>query len=137
MPGAFPFIRTMQQLERHLTRIRGLENHRRIYGEAARLAGRPFPAPPLPGNGNIEPLTSVDALIDEGIEQKNCAGDYGRRVIFGALYLYRVMLPDRATLSIQAVSGRWRIDQLRSKCNGPVKDRTRQIVERWLHENQR
>ncbi|MBI2372902.1 MAG: PcfJ domain-containing protein [Deltaproteobacteria bacterium] len=99
----------------------------------ARLA---FPAPPIPGNEYIQPLDSVEALIDEGVAQENCAGDYARFVRSGSLYVYRVLEPERCTLSITRFENRWLIDQLRRRRNlTPESPATRRIVERWIKDH--
>ena len=50
-------------------------------------------------------------------------------------YIYRVLAPERATLSIiQGADGCWCIDQLKLACNKPAKPETYQVVQTWLNE---
>ena len=60
----------------------------------------PYPQPPFPGTKDIVPLTSAAELRAEGKEQENCVATYEWQVRLGSTYIYRVMGPERATLSI-------------------------------------
>ena len=78
-----------------------LANQRR--GRVVQKMGGPsafFPSPPLPGNEHIIPLTTPEQLELEGRLQRNCVGSYAPRVRARQTYIYRVLEPERATLSI-------------------------------------
>lgn len=97
------------------------------------LLGEPLPPPPLPGNRDIEPLTTEAMLIEEGRAQHNCAGSLARRVRKGDCYLYRVLRPERATLAIErGDNGDWGIAQIKLACNEFPAARTCEAVETWL-----
>ncbi len=92
-----------------------------------------LPSPPIPGTADIIPLTTKEALRAEGKEQNNCVGSYARRVRAGNTYLYKVLKPERATLSIAMGSdGFWRRAELESAGNRPVSPLTRAKVDEWL-----
>ena len=94
-----------------------------------------FPKPPLAAGGNIIALETPDMVIEEGREQENCAMSYAKDIANGAVYLYRVLEPERATLSIVPdESGGWRLGQLLRACNEPVTEETNQGVVRWLSQ---
>lgn len=96
-------------------------------------AQRPFPPPPLPGTQEIEPLTSAAALLAEGAEQHNCVGGYTSLVLTGRIYVYRVLHPDRATLSIRlGPDGSWRRSELAAKGNTPAPPAVVRRVDQWL-----
>lgn len=98
-----------------------------------------FRCPPFPGiPGKIEPLTSAEALVNEGEEQGNCVASYAPRVREGTTFIYRVLHPERATLSIvrNSTPGDWRIGELESKYNTDVRPETEDFVASWL-ERQR
>lgn len=95
-----------------------------------------FPPPPLQGTCEIEPITKPEDLLKEGIDQHHCAASYGERVAMGAIYLYRVLQPERATLSICRKGAVWLIDQLKGFANKPVLPETLKHVERWLVSEQ-
>lgn len=94
-----------------------------------------LPPPPLPGTPSIEPLVSTNDLILEGCQQHNCVGGYTQWVQDGRGYIYRVLAPERATLSIvKGPDGCWCIDQLKLAWNNPTQPATRQAVQAWLNQ---
>ena len=100
----------------------------RVHEEECQL-----PPPPLPGTPDIVPLTRVSELADEGRNQHHCVYSYAARVKQGACYVYRVLKPERATLSIvKGDDGSWEIDQLYLACNQAVAPLTWRCVEAWL-----
>lgn len=97
----------------------------------------PLPKPPIEGTEAIIPLQTGSDLRDEGLAQHNCVGGYAASVRSGACYVYRILEPERATLSItKASGGEWYIDELFIACNKPVKSETRQAVTEWLSQTQ-
>ena len=97
---------------------------------------RDFPLPPVPGTGDIIPLTTSDALKKEGKQQQNCAGTYVRRVRAGSTYLYRVLRPERATLAISlGPDGCWRRSELECAANRPASKETDAAIDRWLSQH--
>ncbi|OGV67092.1 MAG: hypothetical protein A2498_01770 [Lentisphaerae bacterium RIFOXYC12_FULL_60_16] len=93
----------------------------------------PFPPPPIPGTPDIIPLCRPVDLTTEGIEQKNCVGCFISMVQAGNVYIYRVLAPERATLSIsRCPDGSWRRNQLRGTRNKPIHKATITAVESWL-----
>jgi hypothetical protein len=91
-----------------------------------------LPRPPLKGTSTIVPIESVAMLTEEGRQEGNCVGSYASRVKQRRLFIYRVLAPSRATLSIVRRSGAWTIDRLLGANNQPVPVATRQAVEAWL-----
>lgn len=94
-----------------------------------------FPVPPIPGiPGRIEPVTSASDLVDEGEMQGNCVASYAGRVREGHLYIYRVLCPERATLSItrRGPSSEWEIGELECRFNTDVSEETEEFVQAWL-----
>jgi hypothetical protein len=92
-----------------------------------------FPPPPIPGNMAIKPLQSPAALVREGTEQSNCVGSYAARVAAGNTYIYQVLAPERATLSIVRLDqGPWQIGELLLAHNRSVSLETRRWVKAWL-----
>jgi len=94
---------------------------------------RAFPPTPIPGTKDIIPLTTKGALRAEGTEQKNCVGSYARKVRSGAIYIYKVLNPERATLAITVgPDGFWRRAELECAGNQPVSCLTEARVDEWL-----
>ena len=100
--------------------------------DVMRSAGS-FLEPPVPGTAEIVPLTDGGQLLEEGRSQRNCVGGYGPRVVAGKVFVYRVLQPERATLSLApAANGEWEIDQLLRACNQPASPMTLHAVQTWL-----
>ena len=129
--------------ERPLTNLTSLarlqEIHESVSSEFRKLeklrgAHGSLPLPPLPGvKDRIVPLLSQSELMAEGREQKNCVAGYVARVAAGSHYVYRVLHPSRATLSIIRQSdGNWVIGELEASCNRSVDLATRFYVNKWL-----
>lgn len=94
----------------------------------------PFPPPPIPGTEDIVPVTSMADLFAEGAAQSNCVGHYGPMVRGGHCYIYRVLQPERATLSIlTSACGGWRRGELELSRNRKPKRATVIHVDRWLN----
>jgi hypothetical protein len=141
LDGAVRF-ESLAALRRHHDVLVAALNERReleeVHAEALRGTDEatppepPFPPPPIPGNSSIEPLTSAEALWEEGRTMEHCAGSFVPRVVSGWSYLYRVLTPTRATLSIDATEDGWRLGQLQGPSNTPVPPETLAAVRRWL-----
>ncbi|MEM6279742.1 MAG: PcfJ domain-containing protein [Verrucomicrobiota bacterium] len=98
-----------------------------------------FRNPPLPGiPGKIEPITSAEGLVNEGEEQGNCVASYAQRVRQGSTFIYRVLTPERATLSIVKTShfSEWEIGELETKYNTEASSATEDSVQAWLDRHQ-
>lgn len=80
-----------------------------------------LPMPPLPGTKNIQPISSSLELFKEGREMNHCVASYLRQIVSSQIFVYRVVAPVRATLSIaKTAGGNWRLDQLFGHSNRPV-----------------
>ncbi|MCE9612891.1 MAG: PcfJ domain-containing protein [Lentisphaerae bacterium] len=92
-----------------------------------------IPPPPIPGTPHIHPIASILALYEEANRQGNCVLTYLPRIAAGACYIYRIDLPERATLSIVPVPGDgWRRAELKGPKNRKVRQPTIEAVDRWL-----
>ena len=126
--------RRRQQRERRDEARR--ERRRRADERRMAMAVRQFPPPPLPGTDTIVPLTSGTDLIEEGKMMSNCVATYEVNVRRGHCYIYRVLAPTRATLSIVPGSGGyWRRSELKGKSNRGVASVTVMAVEAWLDQH--
>jgi hypothetical protein len=87
----------------------------------------------LAGTEDIIPLVNDGQLLEQREEQHHCVGYYGPLVTDGGCYFYRVMSPQRATLSIEkGPDGWWTIQQLYLSCNRPASPPTWKVVQNWL-----
>lgn len=114
-------------------RMREAESVRLHKQRQAELRRRPFPPPPIPGSNSTVPLTNAAQLEEEGNEQHNCVGSYANKVLAGDTYIYRILAPERATLSIiRCADGSWRRSELEAKNNKSARLATMQQVDDWL-----
>lgn len=110
---------------------------------AARSSGplpSAFPAPPFPDTEHIRALRSTAELANEGIAQHNCVGRpglYAPHVRAGQCYIYKVLAPERATLSlVRRTSDAWTIGELKAAYNTVAKGETWRAVRQWLDGHQ-
>lgn len=134
--------------ERPVPQLRGVEQLMGLVNEADALAhagrqrlGR-FGPPPLAGTRDIIPICSSGELDREARAQKNClAGQsmYETGISEQKLWVYRIMAPQRCTLSIERdePDGPWTISELHTRRNGEPTSVTRDMVEEWLEAQQK
>jgi hypothetical protein len=114
------------------------EQHADLSAQYSRLRlitknGTMFPRPPVPGNDTIVPLGTPEELHQEGAEQQHCVGGYSQSVVAGHTYVYRILAPERATLSIvKGADGNWQVGQIALSCNRSASRETLRSVEQWL-----
>ncbi len=98
-----------------------------------------FSVPPVPGNQNITPIMhSYDLMIEAEI-MHHCVASYSHKILEGEYFIYRITLPERATLSLMPhVDHGWDypvIEQIRGKFNNKVLQTTCDMVSKWLESN--
>ena len=71
-------------------------------------------------------------MVEWPREQHNCVASYERLARRGDVAIYRVTVPERATLSLVPDGCRWKVSELRGPCNQRVPPHTREAVRRWL-----
>jgi hypothetical protein len=92
-----------------------------------------FPPPPVPGIAEIIPIRNLEDLRAEGMAQHNCVGSYDKRIRKGETFIYKVLYPERATLSIvRGPDGCWHREELKKMRNRPVRQSTKTFVDNWL-----
>jgi hypothetical protein len=124
--GPFPVFDRIEQIE---------ARHEQIVEELKHYETRgvtDFPPAPVPGTSSIVPLLNVADLVIEGREQHNCVASYARLARRRQVALYRVLTPERATLSLVREDGVWKSDELETACNRGVSPGTRVAVNHWL-----
>ena len=118
-------------------RRRAANDRRRRKSDDHSFSGHPathsFPRPPIPGTEDIIPLSNSEQLMEEGRNQVHCAPVYATLIRGGGIYIYKVLAPERATLSItKGAGGCWRIREIRGKNNAAVQPETVRHVQAWL-----
>lgn len=91
-----------------------------------------FPPAPFPGTGAIVPILYRAWLFDEARQQNNCVVDYAPDVIRGKIAIYRVLAPERCTLSLKLRRGHWVVDQLKGWGNREPGAEVVQAINQWL-----
>ena len=101
---------------------------------------RKYPTPPFKGSDAIEPISTRRELFEEGFDQKNCIYSYDEDIVAGRYYVYRVLAPERATISLTKESngrGRrkvWRIEEIKTRANNPAGWETIDVVNDWFEQ---
>lgn len=91
-----------------------------------------FPPPPLEGSENIVPITTVYGLVEEGLLQQNCVATFSERIALAQdMYVYRVLWPERCTLSIVRRGETWAIGEIARSQNRAPSWETRMKVREW------
>jgi len=95
--------------------------------------GEDLPPSPLKGTKDIEHISKVGDLLDEGVVMKHCVGGYVDRVMGGDVFIFRVHAPERATMAVQRLAdGKYRIEQVKLYRNGAVSKETFNNLNNWL-----
>jgi len=98
------------------------------YGNVAAV-----PEPPLPGNGQITPLTTQEAVVQEGMQMHHCIGSYLARVVEGRYAVYHIELPERLTIGVNIKNnGSVVLDDIRGKRNAQPSDAAQELIESWF-----
>ncbi|BDA77980.1 hypothetical protein LPTSP3_g09100 [Leptospira kobayashii] len=94
-----------------------------------------YPPPPVQGEEGVIPIVSRKQLFDESKSQHNCVFSYDSDILTGKYYIYRVLFPERCTLSLLHINGDWYLDQVSSAFNKEVKRETADQIEFWRMQN--
>lgn len=93
-----------------------------------------FPPPLLNGNAYIIPIVTMRDLAEEGRVMKHCVALYSKMIMNNVWYIYRVLHPERATLSIRMTNQGPEISELKGIGNQDVSTNTIDYVKRWICE---
>ena len=98
-----------------------------------------YPTPPIPGSSMIEPVVNRRELYEEGFDQTNCIYSYDADILAGKRYVYRVLEPERATLSLRKVRGgwgkrraEWVIEEIKTRANAQPSPETIVAAREWF-----
>jgi hypothetical protein len=121
-------LHSLADLEGWLARLRRRHQQAGLSG-----ASEPLPEPPFPGiPGRIEPIRSGQELLDEGTEMAHCVFDYYRDGMAGRIAFYRVLAPERCTLSLVRRKQGWQLQMLKRRANREPSFEGWGEVVRWL-----
>lgn len=134
-------LRMAGELGQRLGPLRSVRELQRVHDELAErlnrsaneeVASMVIPPPPVPGTDEIMPLASAAEILAEGREMHHCVASYIRPVAAGQVYVYRVLAPERATLSLRSGRDGWQLEQIKGLANAPVEHETVLQVRGWL-----
>jgi len=91
-----------------------------------------FPPPPVPEASSILAIRTPEDLRAEGRQMGHCAARYARLVAKGALFFYRMLEPERATICLCKHGEGWRLDEVRGPNNRRVHASTLSLIADWL-----
>lgn len=94
--------------------------------------------PPIYGNESILPIFKRSQLFEEGRLMHNCVYSYESEIQMGITYVYRVLKPERCTVSISYsyVDG-WVVEQVKGKYNRSVEKDTLESIQDWFENSER
>lgn len=93
-----------------------------------------LPPPPVRGTDTIVPLTTPGDVLEEGRAMHHCVFSYLADVARGATYMYRVLEPERATVSLVRRGALWEVGQIAGIANAKVQAGTVAAIDGWLSE---
>lgn len=91
-----------------------------------------YPAQPVAVSHGIEPLVSWLELLEEGATMHHCVGSYEIPVASGEVFVYRMLEPERLTISLEHRNNRWVVGEVRGYCNANPSPGALDIVRRWV-----
>ena len=91
-----------------------------------------FPPPPVPGNDEIHPITSLEDLQAEGRLMHHCITVYQPKILARESYIYRMLVPERATIELRIESNVLKVGQISLAYNAQPSEATRATVSSWL-----
>ncbi|WP_417514720.1 PcfJ domain-containing protein [Marinobacter sp.] len=110
----------------------GSEAKRAAHAAALKQEHGDYPAPPIPAIDGIEPLVSWLELLNEGSSMHHCVGSYDTFVALGEVFVYRMMKPERLTISLEHRNNTWVIGEVRGIRNANPSPEALDIVRRWV-----
>jgi hypothetical protein len=110
----------------------GSEAKRAAHAAALTQEHGDYPAPPIPAIDGIEPLASWLELLDEGSSMHHCVGSYDTFVALGEVFIYRMMEPERLTVSLEHRNNTWVVGEVRGNRNANPSPAALDFVRRWV-----
>jgi len=92
-----------------------------------------YPQPPIAPVEGIEPLSSWLELLEEGATMRHCVGSYDMAVAWGEVFIYRMISPERLTISLEYRNNAWVVGEVRASCNANPSTEALERVRRWVN----
>lgn len=91
-----------------------------------------YPEAPIRAIDGIEPLTSWSELLDEGVSMNHCVGSYDLRVAERKVFIYRMVHPERLTISLEYRNNRWVLGEVCKSRNANPSTAALDYIRRWV-----
>jgi len=92
-----------------------------------------YPKPPIAPVEGIQPLSSWLELLEEGATMRHCVGSYDMAVAWGEVFIYRMISPERLTISLEHRNDAWVVGEVRASCNANPSPAALERVRRWVN----
>ena len=86
----------------------------------------------LPGDGNVIAIDTAEAIATEARLQNNCVKRFAPAIASGEVYLYKVLRPHRATLSVVHTDDGWEIGEVKLSHNRHPGPKLVAVASAWL-----
>lgn len=96
-----------------------------------------YPKPPLGPIDGLEPLCSWLELLEEGATMRHCVGSYDVPVALGEVFIYRMVHPERLTISLECHNKTWVLGEVRGVCNSSPSEGALDWIRRWVNTDRR
>ena len=106
--------------------------YRGLLSERLKAEHGDYPSIPVPAIDGIEPLCSWLELLEEGARMHHCVGSYDIHVAHGDVFIYRMVQPERLTISLEKKNNEWIVGEVRGYCNASPSAKALEIVRRWV-----
>lgn len=95
----------------------------------------PLPLPPHPGNAEIKPITTQEAMFLEGSTMNHCIASYIDRAMLGRFYAYHLDHPEPVSIGVNVSKGKIiSLDQAKGKRNAIPSEEAMAVIKAWLGE---
>ncbi len=108
------------------------EHDSEYFLDLVRRFGSAFPLPPVKASRNIQPISTLKELVEEGRMMHHCVASYASAVFNRRCYIYRILAPERGTVEIELHAGGPMINQIRLQHNKMPGQETILSVQEWL-----
>jgi Leucine-rich repeat (LRR) protein len=99
--------------------------------ETGVVQGLPFPKPPIEGNNNIVPVTTMLELALESKRMNHCVFELWPQIYEGSVYVYQVLNPERGTLALENNDKGIRLKEFKLQSNENPNEKTRATIVNW------
>lgn len=131
---AIQSVQTLEKIHDRLVANYNQKDRKRRLQELYSLYGD-YPVAPLPGNGYIQPISSWQELVDEGITMKHCVASRHPLIAAGEEFIYRMHGTRRLTIAIKSTPYGYQLKEVKGNGNAQATTSELIIIHDWLTRN--